>query len=124
MGNSLSEIQKKQSFTLQYEITELISFFSFEYEIQESVFYRPGKVLKLLAKSYLNEETRTRQYLNMMSGFNRHLRLHKAFLEYPQPQVGFNSTRVQLSFYVFFEQSCSTTVIILLDDRSVSTVGS
>ena len=67
MGNSLSEIQKKQSFILQYEITELISFFSFEYEIQESVFYS-GQGSKLLAKSYLNEETRTRQYLNMMSG--------------------------------------------------------
>ena len=66
MGNSLSEIQKKQSFILQYEITELISFFSFEYEIQESVFYS-GQGSKLLAKSYLNE-TRTRQYLNMMSG--------------------------------------------------------
>ena len=66
MGNSLSEIQKKQSFILQYEITELISFFSLEYEMQESVFYS-GQGSKLLAKSYLNEEARTRQYLNMMS---------------------------------------------------------
>ena len=67
MGNSLSEIRKKQSFILQYEITELISFFSFEYEIQESVFYR-GQGSKLLARSYLNEQARTRQYQNMMSG--------------------------------------------------------
>ena len=71
MGSSLSVIQKKQSFILQYEITELISFFSFEYEIQESVFYS-GQGSKLLARSYLNEETSD-------VGFNRHLRLHKAF---------------------------------------------
>ena len=76
-GNSVSVIQKKQSFILQYEITELISFFSFEYEIQENVFHS-GQGSKLLARSYLNEETRTRQYLNMMSG-STHLRLHKAF---------------------------------------------
>ena len=59
MGNSLCEIQKKLSFILQYEITELISFFSFEYEIQEIVSYS-GQGSKLLARSYLNEETRTR----------------------------------------------------------------
>ena len=67
MGNSLSVIHKKQSFILQYEIAELISFFSFKYEIQESVFFN-GQGSKLLARPYLNEETRTRQYLNMMSG--------------------------------------------------------
>ena len=57
MGNSLSVIQKKQSLILQYEITELISFFSFEYDThtQESVFYS-GQGSKLLARSYLNEE--------------------------------------------------------------------
>ena len=79
MGNSLSVIHKKQSFILQYEITELISFFSFEYEIQESLFYS-GQGSKLLARFYLNEEARTRQYLYMMSGSTDIcLRLHKAF---------------------------------------------
>ena len=105
MGNSPSVIQKKQSFILQYEITELVSFFSFEHEIQESVFYS-GQGSKLLARSYLNEETRTRQYLNMTVRFNRHLRLHKAFYSIHNRSC-FNSIRVQLFFYVFFEQSCS-----------------
>ena len=39
MGKSLSVIQEKQSFILLYEIRELISFFSFEYEIQEIVLF-------------------------------------------------------------------------------------